>query len=342
MFAQLYELSPTVIFWAALSCLLTFAVFGSLFVFWEQYLLDTRRQNEAVFTCARESRMMDQLVNVARKVKALEMPASHGIDHARMVFYHAICALEAYSDQPDANKITMTDMFAVLAAALLHDVDDRKYFPGNKNFENARAIMLDALIDNEIQDAIIRMIGYVSCSKNRNAGKKTKLPWVPDEAKMSPWVLIPRHGDRLEAMGYIGIVRAWEYTAEIGGRLANIATLRATTKEELAKIAVPERYEIYLTRGRSGSMMDHYYDKLLHLHKEPTHNVYLDHVKIKRLEPLIAFCLRFGCTNKIKQSRLESARKSAAVEARAVRTRVKWISPMSKSMRKAIEVIMKM
>lgn len=328
-----FELTQTNIMCMIFSCLLTFLVAGSTFIFlWEKCVLAVRQQrerNSSIF--ARERQMELQLIAVAGQVKKLNMPASHGLDHARMVFFHAVLALSKYDNRPGTNCITMADKFAVLFAALLHDADDRKYFPSHKNFENARAIMRRVDVDQDVQNAVVRMIRYASCFKNYK---------FPVEAKMSPWVLIPKHCDRLEAIGWIGVIRAWKYSIETREKLSNPATLRATTRRALWKIATRERYDLYLETGRSGSMIDHYYDKLLHLHKEPMHNTYLDNEKLRRIKPIIRVCLRFGRDGKLKVNTLKLAKWLSLIEACSIKSQVRKITPMSREMRNVISIIM--
>ncbi len=331
-----FGLTWVFIWWMTFSCLLTIATLGSTFIFfWEKCVLTARRRREHdAWIAERENQMIMQLCVVVRQIAKLNISESHGLKHARIVLLHAMLALNKYSDRINISQITLNDRFAVLLAALLHDVDDRKYFPMHDNFENARIFMYIAHVDDDIQAAVIRMIGYVSASKNRDS--------IPDEWVNSPWVLIPRHCDRLEAVGWVGIVRAWEYTIETHGKLFTTGTLCATTRAELAKIVVPVRYKLYSATGKSRSMMDHFYDKLLHLHKEPMYNGYLDREKMRRLKPMITFCIIFGRTKKINRAILKFAREQAIIEARAIESKVKEIMPMSRMMREAIDKIMSM
>ena len=73
------------------------------------------------------------------------------------------------------------------------------------------------------------------------------------------------------------------------------STPRATTREELEKIATPERFKNYT--GKSLSMIDHYYDKLLHLSNMHTQNQYLLNEAKKRHDIMVNFCLEFGREN---------------------------------------------
>jgi hypothetical protein len=76
---------------------------------------------------------------------------SHGITHAIAVMHHAENALNHTTFKFD-EKIKR----CVKLAALLHDADDRKFFPNNQNYENLRQI-LDDLPSDEI-DLIIKRL----------------------------------------------------------------------------------------------------------------------------------------------------------------------------------------
>lgn len=54
----------------------------------------------------------------------------------------------------------------IILACLLHDADDRKYFPIHTNYENARQILTDEKVDADRIEQIIGMIKVVSYSKN--------------------------------------------------------------------------------------------------------------------------------------------------------------------------------
>jgi len=92
-----------------------------------------------------------------------------------------------------------------LLACLLHDADDKKYFPFNKNYDNARLILKKQGVSEERIEKIIGMICVVSFSKN---GDKM------DNEKGEEWYY-PRYSDRIDAIGYKGIVRAYEYAKHV-------------------------------------------------------------------------------------------------------------------------------
>jgi uncharacterized protein len=198
----------------------------------------------------------------------------HGIDHARIVLYHAEEALKY-------EKVTESQELAIKLAALLHDADDHKFFKNSNNVDIILDIVLNSntVENNSIKDMVRSMISLVSCSKNRNMRVK------PD------WLLIPRWADRLEATGIIGIQRAIIYNEYNNRPIIVEDTPIATTIEELNNIATSKRFENY--NGISSSLLDHMYDKVLHL-SVTTGNKYIDDNFKIRHEDVEIFCLEFS------------------------------------------------
>ena len=60
---------------------------------------------------------------------------SHGIDHIKAVTKHCKYALTFCKNLSEINKRN------VMLACILHDIDDRKYFPNNNNYDNAKVIL---------------------------------------------------------------------------------------------------------------------------------------------------------------------------------------------------------
>jgi len=217
---------------------------------------------------------------------------SHGMNHFLVVLCNASKALEHY-DGP----ITEREKLLVKLAALLHDIDDHKYFPENHNFENARKMLtnpeirgIDNLTDNDIA-TILLMIYLVSSSKHGDT--------IP--IGMPDWYFYPRYADRLEAIGVIGVKRTFEYTTHKGGSLYLPGeTLFAETEEQLWEIASEERYKSY--NGKSKSMMDHFYDKLLRIGNYPIKNAFFMEETSKKVAPLIEFSLLVGKKRSVEES----------------------------------------
>jgi uncharacterized protein len=204
--------------------------------------------------------------------------SSHGIEHAIAVMNNAKKALKKSNFNLDKNIKK-----CILLAALLHDADDRKFFPNNFNYENVKEILDD--IDHNSLELIIKMISLVSSSNNGDN--------IPND--IDEWMLYPRYADRLEAIGLIGIKRCYQYAITVNNLLYTNKTPFTTTEEELWEIATIERYNNY--KGTSESMIDHYYDKLLRACDFPIRNIYFDEECKKRKQTSIDFVIMFGLNN---------------------------------------------
>ena len=116
----------------------------------------------------------------------------HDTDHSLRVYSNAMTIA---GTEPGCN------IEAVALAALLHDVDDHKLFDTVGN-ENAVSFLKSNGVDNEETAFIISIINSVSFSKNRGQ--------TPDSLEGR----IVQDADRLDAIGAVGIARAFAF----GGR----------------------------------------------------------------------------------------------------------------------------
>lgn len=229
---------------------------------------------------------MDKYINhLSEILKKNNVCYSHGIDHAISVLNHAKQALK-YEPNP-----SIKEQEAILLAALLHDADDKKFFPDNSNYENVRLILNDK--DENFIELVIKMIKLVSASTNGDN--------IPDDIKDKLWMLIPRYSDRLEAIGLVGIKRCYRYNITINAPLFIDSTPRLTDENEIIRLSL-EKYKKY--NGSSNSMMDHYYDKLIAITYFPINNKYLEIESNKRRQPLIDFVKYFGENNEIDTTNL--------------------------------------
>jgi uncharacterized protein len=202
---------------------------------------------------------------------------SHGIDHAIAVMAHADLAIKSKN-----YKISKSLKEAVKLAALLHDADDRKFFPTHQNYENLKRVLHDKPIT--FVDKVVRMVSLVSSSSNADR--------IPEDVINNEWMLIPRYADRVEAIGIIGVERCLQYNKTKGRPIYIESTPRAYSEEEIFQIATEERYNSYV--GKSNSMIDHYYDKLLRISKIPINNDYLVQLAQERQQVTIRFVLYFS------------------------------------------------
>ena len=203
---------------------------------------------------------------------------------------------------------------------MLHDADDKKYFPENKAYQNATKILAKVLKDQTEIDAkvvkkdTLETISYVSASDNGNA--------VPERAQAHPELLWVRYADRLEAIGAIGAVRCWQYNSEKGAELSVESTPRPATKEEVWTHVTPDRLANYMKNKTSASMMDHYYDKLLQIavfDKKTVSNEWLCAEAERRVTPLLVVVLKFGKTGKPPVALIKKFAKSLGIETRPPR-----------------------
>ncbi len=154
----------------------------------------------------------DAIVRTATKLlvgvfAAADVDDSHGSLHAQQVLRNLDAALQTAD-----HFLTPERRLACRLAALLHDADDAKYFKrapatdgdgSDAAFPNAAAVAGAAGASASIVADALRMISWVSCSKNANR--------VPAEAEAEPELLWPRWADRLEAVGEVGVARCYLY-----------------------------------------------------------------------------------------------------------------------------------
>ena len=117
----------------------------------------------------------------------------HGADHSLRVYNNALKIRKAF----ECNSLYVD------LGALLHDVDDHKLF-NNKNNENARKFLSENDFDGEVIEDIIEIINSVSFTKNKGTKPKTIEACIVQDA------------DRLDAIGAIGVARAFMYSGKNG------------------------------------------------------------------------------------------------------------------------------
>lgn len=201
---------------------------------------------------------------------------AHNINHFHKVANHAIEAVK-YEDLCSNIKED------IILASFLHDIDDKKIFPNSKDFENAKKLLLK--LNNNFEDFdksriphIIEMISLVSTSSNG------------DSEIFPKYKIIPRLCDRLEAIGIQGLIRCYQYSKYINRPFHNEDTIKIKSSDDL--ILIKGRLEKYLINKFSNSMIDHYYDKLLHL-TFFCDNDYINRIYPKRMEIIHNFIYKY-------------------------------------------------
>ena len=222
---------------------------------------------------------------------------SHDFSHIMAVLAH-IQRMVLYHKSP---PLSMNQLEDLNLAVIFHEVDDRKFFPEHHGYQNARRLLGEVFeLEGRIAciedtwfriEQIIYIISLVSTSSNGNMLVSAE----------NLWMLYPRFADRLEAMGKVGIERCRLYSIHINRPLSVPETLRCTTEAELWSVAAtPERFQRYLKVKESVSMIDHIYDKLLHIGKPDLlgllDNDYLTNEVTIRHQYMIDYVLEFGRT----------------------------------------------
>lgn len=169
-------------------------------------------------------------------VKELFSEESSGHD-----YFHTLRVLHlAESIAREESKNTVIDMDSVRLIALLHDVDDRKLSPDTwKRKDRARIFLKGEGLSNHWIDMILLSIEQISYK-----GTDSVSPELP-EAK------IVQDADRLDAIGAIGIARAFAYGGSRGRLLYD--------PEEPPRLNMDG--EAYA--ASKGHTINHFYEKLL-------------------------------------------------------------------------------
>lgn len=141
------------------------------------------------------------------------------------------------------------DRLVVELGALLHDVADAKFHGGDEEVghKTADAFLRSLGVPDEVRSHVAKIVRHVSFRHSLEGDE-----W------MLPELQIVRDADRLDALGAIGIARAFSYGGHAGNPLYDPDTPHV----------VPTTKDAYV-RG-SASTLDHFYDKLLLL-KERMH-----------------------------------------------------------------------
>jgi uncharacterized protein len=221
----------------------------------------------------------------------IKFEKNHTFDHAMTVLHHLNKSIE-YSLEEEYK-----DPWRVLhlkCAALLHDVDDKKFFPFHKNYENAREILSKYNYTIDI-DLVIKIISYVSFSENGISSSLSDDD-EPSDKDDDKWMFIVRDCDRLESIGIPGILRAYSYSLFTNRELYLPNTPLPQTRDEIHSIMSKNRYIDYLKTKNSMSMMDHFFDKVLYVCDDLVNssNTYILKEAIIRSNNTYSFVLNFS------------------------------------------------
>jgi uncharacterized protein len=160
---------------------------------------------------------IEQIRNIVKE-KFLNQEGSHDWFHIERVYNLAI-----YLQEKEGGDRTIIEL-----AALLHDISDHKYNGGNWQAGATVAIklMLEVGVSTEIAEKVAQVISQVSFK-----GAKVQDDVESIEAK------IVQDADRLDAIGAIGIARAFSYGGSKNRPLYHpeIEPTLHSSKEEYAK-----------------------------------------------------------------------------------------------------------
>ena len=133
------------------------------------------------------------------------------------------------------------DSFIVQLAALLHDLDDWKFNdPEDETPHRAKAWLDSFSLDPSITDAVCRIIRHISFKGAKVANKMDSLEGF-----------IVQDADRLDAIGAIGIARAFAYGGYKNRPLYDPDSLPQTH----------QTFEQY--KNSNSATINHFYEKLL-------------------------------------------------------------------------------
>lgn len=147
------------------------------------------------------------------------------------------------------------DIFIVELAALLHDIDDYKFFQGDEEAGAAkvREWLSSLEISPSLIDKIVEITSRISfmrtlLDKSEEGGKKNSVVLT-----LSRELMAVTDADRLDAMGAIGIARAFTYGGFFNRPIydPSIKPSKSITKEEYKTTQAPS--------------INHFYEKLLKL-----------------------------------------------------------------------------
>lgn len=212
---------------------------------------------------------------------------AHDLQHHLSVYHHTVNAV-------NSTELEEWQRTAILTAALLHDLDDRKITKGKTPPNHWAKLCIDTVFEEDLSEEFIKcvldIIDYVSCSK-----------WGDTYDKDLPkWMYIVRYCDRLEAIGQIGIERCIAYAKCLNRPMHNDNTIRVRNEDELWELAATnQRYEVYCAGiTNSATTIDHLYDKCLHLNlPEWMNNEYLRQEFINREQYMINYVLNYWKEN---------------------------------------------
>lgn len=178
--------------------------------------------------------MNAKMIELTRKFVKESLPSDptgHDFQHAERVYRNSLFI---------AKNEKTTDIFVVKLASLLHDIADFKFHNDEKKGGKVARIWLEKnKVEPKIIDKVVQIIDSISFRGGLNP------PMIGLEGK------IVQDADRLDALGAIGIARAFAY----GG----------FKKREIYNPKIrPQKYKsLRQYKNNNGTTINHFYEKLL-------------------------------------------------------------------------------
>ena len=199
-----------------------------------------------------------EIINKAKKyIEEIfkEDSSGHDIEHSLRVYKNALEISSTIIKQQENNKDFKLNIFIIVLSALLHDVDDYKIKNYNKDnpFQNLDVFLKENNINNE-ED--VKLIKEIISEVSFKAGE-TKTP-KSLEGK------IVQDADRLDALGAIGIARAFAFGGSKNRKLYDINNICELSQRNFETFDISKvSFEQY-KKGYTDTVT-HFYEKLLKL-----------------------------------------------------------------------------
>ncbi|MCX6789650.1 MAG: HD domain-containing protein [Candidatus Gribaldobacteria bacterium] len=176
------------------------------------------------------------IAEITQEVK--DIMGSEGTGHDWWHIYRVLATAKNIGQQEKA------DMLVVELAALLHDIADWKFHEGDDTVgpKLAREILTKHQIASEVVEQVGEIIEKLSF---KGAGVASQMPTI--EGK------VVQDADRLDAMGAIGVARAFAYGGHAGRPLYDPDN----------KPVMHQTKEDYYKAKSQGTSINHFYEKLL-------------------------------------------------------------------------------
>ncbi|WP_432358984.1 HD domain-containing protein [Sporosarcina sp. UB5] len=169
------------------------------------------------------SNITERVIDIYR-----QFDASHDYDHVLRVMKNA---------EDIARTIPEANLLIIRLAVLLHDIDDPKYR------ENGNVTPMELLRSTSTSDELVKRVLETIRSVSFNGGNEEEIVSIEGA--------IVRDADRLDAIGAIGIARAFAFGGARGRKLYDADEIARTKMSE-------DEY-----RSRKTASVTHFYEKLL-------------------------------------------------------------------------------